>query len=390
MLTTLKGLKILDFGLYFAGPYASRLLADLGAEVIKLEALDGDTLRPTTKPFNAAARGKRSIAVDLKSDAGREVAHRIATRADVVTHNMRPGVAERLGMGYDTIRSLNPEVIYAYAPGWGSSGPDAARSGFAPLFSGFVGLHHEAAGEGNIPTAPPGNEDNGNGLLGASAILFALYHRGRTGKGQYLEHPQLNATMLMGLHLMRGADGSVVGSMGLDHERLGVHPLDRLYRTADGWVCISARTDTEFARLCSVPAFAALRDDARFVDGDSRLTHRSDLQAALTPVFATASTKEWMDVLEAARVACAVPAGPERPSQFLADPEQVRVGRVERYDHPRWGEVSDIAVMVRMGDAQTAPGRPAPEIGQHTREVLAEFDYTPDEIDSLFAEGAVR
>ena len=249
MLTTLQDLKVLDFGLYFAGPYASRLLADLGADVIKLEALDGDTLRPTTKPFNAAARGKRSIAVDLKTDAGRAVAHRIAATADVVTHNMRPGVAERLGMGYETIRSLNPEVIYSYAPGWGSSGPDAARSGFAPLFSGFVGLHHECAGEGNIPTSPPGNEDNGNGLLGAAAILFALYHRAQTGEGQYLEHPQLNATMLMGLHLMRGADGSVVGSMGLDHERRGVHPLDRLYRTADGWLCISARTDAEFARM---------------------------------------------------------------------------------------------------------------------------------------------
>ena len=249
MLTTLQDLKVLDFGLYFAGPYASRLLADLGADVIKLEALDGDTLRPTTKPFNAAARGKRSIAVDLKTDAGRAVAHRIAATADVVTHNMRPGVAERLGMGYETIRSLNPEVIYSYAPGWGSSGPDAARSGFAPLFSGFVGLHHECAGEGNIPISPPGNEDNGNGLLGAAAILFALYHRAQTGEGQYLEHPQLNATMLMGLHLMRGADGSVVGSMGLDHERRGVHPLDRLYRTADGWLCISARTDAEFARM---------------------------------------------------------------------------------------------------------------------------------------------
>src|SRR6185503_4412324 len=127
-------------------------------------------------------------------------------------------------------------------------------------------------------TSPPGNEDNGNGLLGAAAILFALYHRARTGKGQYLEHPQLNATMLMGLHLMRDADGSVVGSMGLDHDRRGVHPLDRLYRTADGWMCISARTDTEFARLCDVPAFAALRDDQRFVGGDARLAHASELE----------------------------------------------------------------------------------------------------------------
>ena len=289
---------------------------------------------------------------------------------------MRPGVAERLGMGYETIRSLNPEVIYSYVPGWGSSGPDAARSGFAPLFSGFVGLHHESAGEGNIPTSPPGNEDNGNGLLGAAAILFALDHRAQTGKGQYLEHPQLNATMLMGLHLMRDADGSVVGSTGLDHERRGVHPLDRLYRTADGWLCISARTDAEFARLSGMPVFAELRDDSRFADDDARLVHRSELEAALTTVFATATTEAWVDALAAARVACAVPAGPEWPSQFLADPEQVRLGRVERYEHPRWGQVSDIAVMVRMGDAQTVPGRPAPEIGQHTREVLDELQAT--------------
>ena len=291
-------------------------------------------------------------------------------------------------MGYETIRSLNPEVIYSYAPGWGSSGPDAARSGFAPLFSGFVGLHHESAGEGNIPTSPPGNEDNGNGLLGAAAILFALYHRAQTGEGQYLEHPQLNATMLMGLHLMRGADGSVVGSTGLDHERRGVHPLDRLYRTADGWLCISARTDAEFTRLtrrarvrraARRPALRRRRREAR---------HRTDLEAALTTTFATATTEAWVDVLGAAAVACAVPAGPERPSQFLADPEQVRLGRVERYEHPRWGEVSDIAVMMRMGDAQTVPGRPAPEIGQHTREVLGEFGYKASEIDALVRPGS--
>ena len=139
-----------------------------------------------------------------------------------------------------------------------------------------------------------------------------------------------------------------------------------------------------------MPAFAELCDDPRFVDGDARLVYRTDLEAALTTSFATGTTAAWVDVLGAARVPCAVPAGPERPSQILDDPEQVRLGRVERYEHPRWGRVADIAVMVRMGDAQTVPGRPAPEIGQHTREVLAEFGYDPSEIDALFDQGAVR
>ena len=338
VLTTLQGLKVLDFGLYFAGPYASRLLADLGADVIKLEALDGDTLRPTTKPFNAAARGKRSIAVDLKSDAGREVAHRIAAHADVVTHNMRPGVAERLGMGYETIRGLNPEVIYAYAPGWGSSGPDAARAGSLPSSPDSSGCTTSRRVRATSRPRRRGTKTTGTGSSARPRSCSRSTHRARTGKGQYLEHPQLNATMLMGLHLMRAADGSVVGSMGLDHERRGVHPLDRLYRTADGWLCISARTDAEFAWLCGVPEFAELRDDARFVDGDARLVHRSDLEAALTRVFADRDDGQpGSTSSSAAQVACAVPAGPEWPSQFLADPEQVRLGRVERYEHPRWG-----------------------------------------------------
>ena len=257
-LSTLDGLKVLDFGHYFAGPYASRLLADLGAEVIKLEPLDGDLLRPTVKPFNGAQRGKRCIAVDLKHPRGNEIGRRMAAWADVVSHNLRPGVAERLSLDYASVRATNPTVIYDYAPGWGSSGPDASLPGFAPLFAGYVGLHHEAAGEGNTPVAPVGNEDNGNGLLGATAILMALYHRKRTGEGQYLEHPQLNATLLMAGHLMRRPDGSVVGSAHLDHERRGGHPLDRLYRTADGWLCLSARTDAEFARLGGVPGFGAI------------------------------------------------------------------------------------------------------------------------------------
>ena len=203
-----------------------------------------------------------------------------------MSHNLRPGVAERLQMGYETIRALNPSVVYAYTPGWGSTGPDIGRPGFAPLFSGYAGLHYEAAGEGNVPVPPVGNEDNGNGLLGAAAILMALYHRRRSGQGQYLEHPQLNATLLMAMHLMGTADGAVAGSLGLDAGRLGPHPLDRLYRTADGWLCLCARTDAEFGRLGSVAGLEHLGADARFAAPADRDANAAALAALLEAAFA--------------------------------------------------------------------------------------------------------
>ena len=389
-LTTLDGLRILDFGHYFAGPYASRLLADLGADVIKLEPLDGDLLRPTVKPFNGAQRGKRCIAVDLKHPRGKEIGRRIAAWADVVSHNLRPGAAERLSLDYESVREVNPTVIYAWAPGWGSSGPDASLPGFAPLFSGYVGLQHEAAGEGNTPVAPVGNEDNGNGLLGATAILMALYHRKRTGEGQYLEHPQLNATLLMAGHLMRRPDGSVVGSAHLDHERRGGHPLDRLYRTADGWICVSARTDAEFGRLCGVPGFEALGGDPRFADDAGRTAHAAVLVDVIGKILATGRGAAWTATLGAHGVPCAVPTGLEGARLVLGDPEHRADGRVEEYQHPRWGTTQDIAVLVRLSDASSRPGRPAPEPGEHTRELLGDFGYPTDEIDDLYAQGIVR
>jgi crotonobetainyl-CoA:carnitine CoA-transferase CaiB-like acyl-CoA transferase len=194
----------------------------------------------------------------------------------------------------------------------------------------------------------------------------------------------------MAMHLMRRPDGSVVGSAGLDHERRGGHPLDRVYRTADGWICLSARTDEEFVRLAAVPGLERLASDPRFTEGTGRTEHRDALGDAVAKVLGTATTQAWIDAFGAAGVAAEVPTGADGPRRFFDDPEHRRDGRVEEYEHPRWGRTRDVAVMVRLSDATRQPGRPAPEIGQHTREILAEFGYSPDEIADLYGSGIVR
>ena len=161
----LEGVRIVEFGNWFASPYGNRLLAALGADVVKVEPLQGDPIRPLPDPCEGANRGKRSLAIDLKSDEARPVLDRLLREADIVQHNLRPGVAERLGIHYEATRALNPDVVYGYAPGYGSAGPKAKLQSFAPLLSGFVGLMHLAAGPGNEPHTPFGNEDYYNGLL---------------------------------------------------------------------------------------------------------------------------------------------------------------------------------------------------------------------------------
>ncbi|MGE0383170.1 MAG: CaiB/BaiF CoA transferase family protein [Gammaproteobacteria bacterium] len=390
MLQLLRGVKVLDFGAYFAGPYGSRLLADLGADVIKLEAIEGDSLRATVRVFHAAQRGKRAIAVNLKEPDGREIGQRLARWADVIQHNLRPGAAERLGLDYETVRALNPQVIYAYSAGWGSDGPDARRQGFAPLYSGYVGLHHEAAGAGNPPLQPIGNEDNGNGLLGAAGMLMALFRRRRTGQGGYFDHFQLGATMMMAQHMMRGADGRVIGSTGLDADQAGVHPLIRLYRTADGWLCISAAQDRTFAALCGALGHPQWSTDARFSGDAVRRRNAPALIALVAGELAALPAAQAFERLDRAGVPCEIPAGKDAMQRFFEDPEQSRMGRVESYAHPTYGPVRDIAVMLRVSGAGAVPGSPSPLLGQHTAGIMRELGYADAEIHALGERRVIR
>jgi crotonobetainyl-CoA:carnitine CoA-transferase CaiB-like acyl-CoA transferase len=388
----LHGLKVLDYGAFYAGPYASRLLADLGADVIKLEPLRGDQLRGLKQPFGSAQAGKRGISVDLKRQAARDIGKALAAWADVVQHNMRPGAAERIGLGFEDIRAVNPEVVYAYSPGWGSTGPDKLRQSFAPLVSGYVGINFEVAGRFNQPMFPVGNEDPGNGLLGAVGILIGLLRRQRNGKGTYLEHVQLNAAMVHAAHIVRSADGEALGAGRLDPLAYGLGALDRLYETRDGWICLYARRDDQFAALAA--ALEGVLDDdlgarPEFATGAAREESDDLLSGVLSDTFVKLATADALRMLDEAGVPAVEPKS-RNDRAFLRDPENQRTRRVAVLPHPERGHVGELDKLVRVSDAGVAEHRLAPGLGEHTDEILGLIGFDENRIAALRAEGIVR
>ncbi|HEY3485637.1 MAG TPA: CoA transferase, partial [Ilumatobacteraceae bacterium] len=255
----LAGLRVLDFSSYFAGPYGARLLSDLGADVIKIEPLEGDPMRPLPDPFEGAQRGKRAIAVDLKSPRGLKVVHQLVATADVVMHNFRPGKAERLGIGVEQLRALKADLIYCYLPGFGSSGPKSDLKSFAPLLSGFVGNFYEGAGADRPPVRRVmGNEDYYNGLSGAAAVMMAVECREHTGRVQTIESAQLRSALFATSHNFRDGDDVRMPFL-LDGDQRGTDSLHQLFPTSDGWVMVTATTDERRGALRSL---LGLGDDA--------------------------------------------------------------------------------------------------------------------------------
>jgi crotonobetainyl-CoA:carnitine CoA-transferase CaiB-like acyl-CoA transferase len=386
----LHDVKIVDIGAFYAGPYSSRLLADLGADVIKVEPVLGDPLRGIERPFFSAQAGKRSLAVNLKDPGLRPAVDRLLDWADVVHHNMRPGAAERLGLGAEQIRAAHPDVVYLYAPGWGSSGPHMMRQSFAPMLSGYVGASYEVAGQFNEPMPSTGNEDPGNGLLGAIAVLIALIHRRTTGDVLSCENPQVNAAMSMMAHVVRTvAPREAVGAGLIDPLQFGTSALERLYQTTDGWLVLVALEDADVGALGSVVGIDLLADP-RFATVDDRKRHDDALSDLLRASFATRSTKVWLDDLTGLANVAAIEPSPSNMHAFMNDLENRRTGRVGEVADSERGNVRELAVLVRVSDADVPPHRLAPALGEHSDEILTWLGYKPDEIAELRERGAVR
>lgn len=386
----LAGLKVIELAHIMAGPVCGLMLADLGADVIKVEKYpDGDDSRrmvpPTVKGESAAFmilnRNKRGAVINLKSETGKTVLRQMLRTADVVIENFRPGTMERLGLGYEELRQLNPGLIYCEITGFGSTGPYAERAGFdliAQGMSGVMGLTGEGPGRPPVKAGVPVG-DMTAGILAAMGILAAYTHRLKTGRGQRVETSLLEASIgytawASAIYFATGVSQGPLGS---------AHPLSAPYQafpTADGWINIGAANQANWLRLTEVIGAPELASDPRFADNAARLKNLPALVEILTPRFRARPTAEWLTRLEAA----GVPAGPVLSiGEMLNDPQVRAREMVVELNHSRVGPVRALGTPVKFSTTPARVTRAAPVLGEHTREILREYGYTDAEIDRL-------
>jgi crotonobetainyl-CoA:carnitine CoA-transferase CaiB-like acyl-CoA transferase len=389
----LHGLRVVDCSAIIAGPIATAFLATYGADVVKLEPLEGDALRgyPSTLPglsryFLGINRGKRSLAVDLKHADGLAVARRLARAADVFVESFRPGVAARLGLDDATLRADNPGLLYCSVSAFGQTGPLAERPGLDPVVQSYGGLAWEqGAADGKAPELVRGSlVDYYTGSLAASGILLALIARGRTGVGQRLETSLLDGALAMQAGRVFWAEA--VEPAEAVRDLLGDR-VSRIYPTREGHLYLYVELPKFWRGLCRTLGLEAWLEDPRLQTMVGRHAHKAELIAVITERLATATATEWEARFTDADVPCTrVRSVPE----MLVDPQALLNGTLARDEHPRLGPVRLLGVPVRLAATPGAPAGPPPEVGEHTDVILAESGVPATEIARLRQAGVVR
>ena len=381
---SLEHLKVLDLTTHLSGPYCAMVLADHGADVVKIERPEGgDDMRKTppfvggeSAPFMLWNRNKRSVALNLKSAADLATFRSMAAIADVVIENFRPGTAERLGIGYDALAAGNPRLVYCSISGFGHTGPYAPRGGFDLIAAGMSGLMSiNGPADGPPFRIPIPMTDLGAGLNGAIGILAALAARERTGLGQHVDTSLFESGLSLGVYEAAGvfATGEVPERLGQGHR--GSAPY-QLFPTADSYMTIGCANDHFWKLTCDVLGCPHLTGDPRFATKPDRVRNVAALVEALTPYFKRETTAHWCGKLEAV----GVPAGPVMNHvEALSDPHSVARDMVQEVDHPAAGRSKTLGVPVKLSGTPGAVRRPAPMLGEHTGEVIAEWLGAGDE-----------
>ena len=391
----LEGVRVLDFTIFQQGPQASVVFADLGAEVIKVEAppfgdlgrVIGSTGEDRFSPyFLAHNRGKRSIALNLKNDEAKRICLQLAERCDVAIHNFRPGVMERLGLGYEDLRRVNPRIIYGHASGWGTQGPRAGHPAFDLAAQAQGGLL-SVTGEPDGYPLPAGAAvaDYAGAVNLALAVITALYVRERTGRGQKIETSLLGSQVAMqAWEIQYYIAHGWLGRAGRGHHYLPT--IWRVFKTADSFVVVGGLPENRWPAFCQAIGRPEMEEDPRFAKYFDRMARLEELYAILDEVFSTKATSEWMELLAAADCICA----PVATYEDLVNDPQVRANEyIVDVDHPGRGRMPVVGAPWRFSETPAEVAAAAPELGQHSEEVLLELGYTWEQIGALREQGAV-
>ena len=390
----LDGFRVLDLTRFLSGPYATMVLAELGADVIKIEQPGaGDDSRRFEPKFGGesypsamANRSKRSISLDLKTDAGRELFLRLAQDADLVMENFRPGVVKKLGIDYESVKAVRPDILYCSISGFGQTGPYKHRPGFDIMAQGVTGFMR-MTGDGERPAKVGiAINDIAAGATAIYSVMGAQMLRERTGQGQYMDISLVEAGLAWTVW-ESGAffgGGEVPQATGTRHRRSTPY---QAYRTADGYVTIGAGNDRLWKRLVEdalgVPEWM---EDPRFLTLPDRMRNRDELEREIEAITATKTTADWIEVIDAA----GVPVGPVLTyDETWEDPQVLARDMVAEVEHPIIGPMKMVAPPTKFSDMDFAVRGPAPWVGQHTAEVLREVGVSDDRLAELFAQGAL-
>jgi CoA:oxalate CoA-transferase len=401
----LEGTRVLDFGVALAAPFASLLLADMGADVIKVEKIEGEPQRcglpsgmddiiaakkggPDVGSWITLNRGKRDLAIDLKKEGAKEIVLRLVEDSDVILHSFRPGVMERLGLGYEAIARINPRIIYCSLSGYGETGPFAHRIGgdmWAQAMSGMVSIQGEPKGPPRMVSFPL--NDCATGMMTAYAIMVALFGREKTGIGQEVNVNLLNVAMY--LQIMQIAsyltDGNRVHKegRGMAEQPPPFAPI----RAKDGDVLTIFGADPMWPKFCKVIAREDLAVDPRFENDEKRKEHRQELYALLDEIFSARTRAEWQRIFREAKMRC----DPCLTYEELCVHPQVEANEmIISMDHPVRGRMKMLGVPVKLRKTPGGPRRSAPLLGEHTGEILLQLGYTAQAIAQMEEEGVIR